>query len=886
MDNAFEIKLTNDKENAIITPSMENGMILNDNASLRNEKQEQVKAVVSRFTEKSRHYVEGSKKNLTIISTPTGFGKTDLLVKAVVSEISLWKNALVKGVDGKIDLGYSPIVFSGQNYNLMSEIEERLHSEMKKQGVEFGVGYYKGKDRVGCKRTEEMNLLNSASISTDKMCKNYVYEDGEKTEVFCPYYFSCPFIEQKMNYSRDQFGRGIVEGNKINLHYFEDNQNDVVFMPHAYLNKTNLPYNLAHPRFVIVDESIVEMIIDNAKIPFNGFTGRVVKSLTDEEFEYAKKNNLPFELMKQEVTGDYYRILQSFLNGLKEGVNPMISFIRAIEPEWMGEDFKSVNFANVFDKIAFMMRVNSATRKSDVITPEMTANVNVSAVAQMIGGKKHKFNREEARMWQILLDMFKRVEISREIITDKRIRFFEGHIELAWRNEFVYANSNVIILDASANEEIYRILFPEYNIEFVKIEGNPAQKNVLILGQGNSNSSIMPYETGDYEFDKKTIEASARKRVRLHNAIGKIIANHPGENGLIVSTKKMRNEIENWKYDAYTGFAVNEKNVHFRHFGALRGLDFAKKFGYACLLGKQELPADVVRRMGVALSYLNEDGAGTGEKEKRNITIKMRDGSETSRAVIGYANEYENMYCYQKREEEIIQGAGRLRTYHKDNEYGDWQTVYLISNVIPDGMVFDEIIFIGDFEKMDKFNQVKADNYGVFGSKELVNAISDAKTDASKNVTGHKLLKKFGFSESSIPAGYALVKCKAKSDMQYSNYYVDMAYVDGESEESILAHVKDISELQGWGYDMFKFIAVNNGDTPISVRLNYEYRQISYDIAFAEIAHKNLKSIKKINIEAEKNRIVMQKMPVEDIDTDTMEDTVYFENRNHDYIPY
>ena len=142
------------------------------------------------------------------------------------------------------------------------------------------------------------------------------------------------------------------------------------------------------------------------------------------------------------------------------------------------------------------------------------------------------------------------------------------------------------------------------------------------------------------------------------------------------------------------------------HYGAQRGLDFAKNHLAAISIGRSEMEIWLVDGLAAALSWDTDDpeepydkrGDGLDDRGKlllrRGVTrmVARRDGSDVGLPVPMVPGFYGRKIDQQWRDEELAQFRGRLRPVYRD-EPATW---ICVSSVFPEGVVADAILTLDE----------------------------------------------------------------------------------------------------------------------------------------------------------------------------------------------
>lgn len=802
-------------------------MINSDSKEIRLEKQakfrETLKNVIGRDFDDNR---------ISVVKTVTGFGKT-----TTTAQVNL--EILDESSDNK------SILVAVPNYENINELLPLYNGRAK---------VFMGKERAGCIRSEEMKIFNNAGISTDKLCSvsTFSKETGEMVKADCPFFKECGYQKQ--------------------LAEFRDNRPEIILFPHAFLTVGGLPnYVIDNARTLIIDESIIDNIIKLDKIRTDSFIGRSVKRLTKEEYEYAIANRISLDEMKLSLTNEYKTIICDFIINLSK-YDGLTAFAKAVG----FDNVYSANRQAFVDKIDFMIRVATDTKKQNGITADIVANPSVENAQKIAGEKVAKNSDTEKFMWNTLKEMHKflceRIDgqytkelgVSypdflanyeticakhniRKVVGDKRVSLnkMNSEIEICNRNEFIFNNKalNIVVLDASADKKIYEKLFDNYEIDFYEIEGVSSVKTHLIYGNGFSTSMLTGYE-GATENVKKKI---CKNRADINSIISFIANKYKGENGLIASTKKNKEILEKMDFTAYGQTKVFDNNLHFAHFGALRGLDYAKGFKYAVIVGKQELPTDIVKMSAIAIDY-KSDEKYSGEKRKTKRELKDRNDGSLEMQVFEYKTEIEQAYNQQKREEEIIQAAGRLRAYHKDYDYNMWQEVFLITNTPPEQFIYDTVQHFTAVNRISDFDKLINDNKGAFTYHDLLKLENKEYANEKSALTAvREKFAKLGFSKNEVPKGFACVGYKLKNEKQFKNVFVNLAYHKA-NEKGAMKIAERYLDNNNIEFDDLKVLVINLPDFRVKedFRLSLTERRDVYIQALTSVL--KCKKIKSENI--------------------------------------
>ena len=557
---------------------------------------------------------------------------------------------------------------------------------------------YSGKLKAGCKMEDKVKLAMSAGIGTAGFCKAEVPTDeiddetGKpiKEEKFCPFYHQysqnedgswnkCPAIQQKEEIS--------------SCH--------VVFLPHAFL-ALNIPDELKNVRAVVADERIHHLFLHTLTFSVNVFASpRKPPKLTKKEKEQG--------LIAEEFQTDRLAAVGEALYALKTHQDPAEMLIKK------GQGLPGNGLATVERWIDAALRSCGASiAKDSNITPEITIEDLEDICARPTGVSV----REEYRFWKIVQERFeaRRMEIPLEEMEhanrdnwvkgekDMRIQIFqdevsEGVVEetirISWRETPNWVERPLFLLDASAAPEMIKKI---WHGKDVIVHDIPAALNVRIVGVADrtySNSAVVAKPNAT---EKEKVR-SAQLLAKVRKAIS-VVSGYYGYSRVVAGGSILARRTINTNWEG-------PHNVDWCHFGAMRGLDFAKYHAAAISVGRMELPVRVTDGLVAALTYDDDepeqpfDKAGTGLSEAgrplliptQDQLVRMRSGHDFYMPVPTFPGKWGRMIQKQYREEELLQFLGRLRPVYREGESPIW---FSLSSVIPEEIIIDDLVNIDD----------------------------------------------------------------------------------------------------------------------------------------------------------------------------------------------
>jgi hypothetical protein len=275
------------------------------------------------------------------------------------------------------------------------------------------------------------------------------------------------------------------------------------------------------------------------------------------------------------------------------------------------------------------------------------------------------------------------------------------HIRISWRTTPNWVDRPLLLLDASAAPDMISKIWKGKE---VVVHDIPAALNVRIVSvvdRTYSNASVVakPSSTPKEKMDSGRLLAQVRKSISTVSALygwSRVVAG-----GSIIARKAVNMQWE------------GPHNVDWCHFGAMRGLDFAKWHAAAISVGRMELPIRTIDGLVAALTYDDDipeepyDSKGTGLNDLNQPlmvptgvqTVKMRSGHDLQMPVPMYPGKWGRMIQKQYREEELLQFLGRLRPVYREGMAPIW---FSLSSVIPEEVIVDDLITIDDLLKRGK----------------------------------------------------------------------------------------------------------------------------------------------------------------------------------------
>lgn len=676
-----------------------------------------------------------------ILKAPTGAGKTSRGMRFISEDPRTKEDYTIRGPGGEIvSEGRNPILVLMPTYTNIEELKEKADiynldptlpdAALRKQALDAGLMHeddleekladirsnakkagvstmlFQGKLRAGCLMKEKVELAMSAGIGTSTLCHTPEEKDKDgnvtKPEKFCPYYHQhhidkatgeyvkCPAIQQKDDIQK----------------------NHVVFLPHAFL-ALNIPEELQNVRAVVADERIHHLFLHTGTFEKNVFLSpRKPPRLTKKEKEAGlDANEFHYERMAA---------VRMVSFALQTGVDPA-TYMFENNKDYDRETGEPV----VLRWVKSAIRTCGASMERDAkIDPEISIEDLMEICAQPTG----KSVREEWRFWKIIEERLQIKLTERtlhEMLKDQgrpvppseakgdrdyRIQLVQDldekgkvteHIRISWRTTPNWVDRPLLLLDASAAPDMISKIWKGKEVEVHDIPAALNVRIVSVIDRTYSNASVVakPSATPKEKMDSGRILAQVRKAISTVSALygwSRVVAG-----GSIIARKAVNTQWE------------GPHNVDWCHFGAMRGLDFAKWHAAAISVGRMELPIRTIDGLVAALTYDDDvpeepyDRKGTGLNDRGEPlmvptgvqTVKMRSGHDLRMPVPMYPGRWGRMIQKQYREEELLQFLGRVRPVYREGMAPIW---FSLSSVIPEEVIVDDLITIDDLLRRGK----------------------------------------------------------------------------------------------------------------------------------------------------------------------------------------
>ena len=698
------------------------------------------------FDDVYRDLADPAMPRVHILKAPPGAGKTSAAIRYIASDPRTKAPHLYRDNNDEVVEGRCPIVFLLPTYANIEELRDRslnlnldptlddadLAAEAMRMGIvseddlearledlrrdaigaDLVTMVYRGKIAAGCQMSEKVQMAMQAGIGTAGFCKADVKDnEGNVDTEYCPHYHECPAIAQR---------RQIDEC-------------DVVFMPHPFIS-LNIPEELKHVRAVIADERVHHLFLHTTTFSANALQiARKRPKLTRREFDAG--------LRAEDLLADRNLAASVVLDAIRNQRCP-VTALRQQRDEG-GQPIGN-------QLLSSALRVcSSAIQKDGSISPTLSLEEVSELCAQPTG----TWIREEHRFWKIIEEAFE-TEIHRELGADRvrdletrlanlppnadaterqklmmrileikamfrltddrrdrRIQFLltssdtgsqSELIRISWRTTPNWRGTPILLLDASAEAEIVEKIWSGTEADAMPTEvvehTIKAPRNIRVIAvvdKTYSNSAIVGRAK---QMDDERMQC-ASVLTKLRQAVSTVSGLY-GWNRVVAGANIVVRRAINLDW-------AGPDNVDWCHFGAMRGLDFAKHHAAAISIGRMEIPVHSVDGLAAALTYddpmpeepfdrngngLDDDGRPL-ELPKIVQVVPIRNGQDALIPTPSYLGKWARLIQKQYREEELLQFEGRLRPVYRQGEAPVW---FSITSCVPEGVIVDDVICLDD----------------------------------------------------------------------------------------------------------------------------------------------------------------------------------------------
>lgn len=786
-----------------------------------------------------------------------------------------------------------PTVYAGPSWKLGKEVSLRMFGAGHEAGkIGFLEGKLRageaknalvgetgeGEEVVaGCRRAEEMRLLMEAGLPTHNLCRakervvRRLADGSESVEwewTECPHFRECEAQRQKRKWNVDPLRRGIYMDGKLDRSFAEEAA-EAVWEPvcvtvHAFADRKSLPHLVRNPRLVVIDEDVTKNMRNRADMPET-----VLREPRRPEVALTKTERE--EKVKPEVLmADYAAMCRVAFSGLAkaaadsfrsegEGFDPfracpvesmLLEYAKrrgfevwrakagespkpGVRLATLGrtEDGEVVVEAAAFDGMMRSVRLAKRVSWGSVAADQAYGpGSTVEQLRRIAERPKAPHAATEWRMWKVVeerLELLAKGEgLPRE---ETRIRLKDGKVRISWRSELAWKDTDVVLLDASADEAACRDLFPDHEIVFVdcSLAGMGDSLPIRVVGVPGltlASSSLVPSANAAA---KAKDDAAGRSSV-LKKALDAVVMCHAGRQVLVGSTTKVeRGVMADWVvggaaaaanrvFGVEDGLEGLDSGIGTGHFGAFRGVDEHKGADAVVSVGKLEFPDEVVEDFAICDSYDKPRREGevrpafkgdeSNPKAPETRRLRRRQGGHYSIPVWTYRCPYMRRIQLMLREEEIVQLVGRCRPALRDPKAPEtWPVAWIMGNVFPDNWIYDDFIDVRDLSRGQDAVQAAVVNGGCMWAEAAVDlglaACLDRADPARRRKTGSDYLRRSGFGRElpTLP-GWAKVAVSQKGGGQPTVVHVwlgclgDGVPAEEAAAEALRASGVDVAE--------------------------------------------------------------------------------------------
>lgn len=656
-----------------------------------------------------------------------------------------------------------------------ADLEARL-SDLKRDAMNAGldVMVYKGKIAAGCQMSDKVSLAMQSGLGTASFCKaSYKNDNGQNETVYCPHYSNCPAIRQK--------------------EMIQDH--DLIFTPHPFM-QLDIPDALKHVRAVIADERIHHLFLHTTEFPLQTLLlpRRGVKLTAQERGE---------GLTEHDFMASRTEAVKIVIDAFKSNACPAQAL-------FVHETKQGVTGAQL---VADCIRIcTNALQKDAKITPNTPLDEIKKLCAQPTGLNL----REEHQFWKIIQERIsmlthdslmetanehahdaekKDIKLLAKGRKDMRLQYIREHvsagnikeaIRISWRTQPNWNQVPLLLLDASAEPNIIQKIWGGIRVKTHDISGPLNVRVVGVVNRTFSNATVVGSVS-----DPEDVRVLTAKRLNQLRTALSMVSSLYGWGRVVAGGSILVRKAFNMNW-------AGPDNVDWCHFGAMRGLDFAKHHSAAFSVGRMELPLRTIDGLVAALTYDDEtpeepyDRDGTGLVPETNQTLMMPTGYQkfTMRsgeiveipAPLFPENSWARRIQEQYREEELLQFVGRLRPVYREGEPPVW---FACSSVIPQNLTIDDLIHIDDLTSGPSylFDAIRRAEGVVH--PELLHAAAPDLFPSKENIPN--IMSRYGFDSTTgvknnrYTFGFSVFEVYFENTHRMEYVYVRSSHADPES---------------------------------------------------------------------------------------------------------
>lgn len=615
-----------------------------------------------------------------LLTMPTGAGKTSRSLRTLRRLKAEWRRDHPDHVDedGTEVRPRMGVVFALPSHANTGEAFTRLQEEnLVREAAEDGLTamVFRGKAQPGmCQKPEHLKALMDAGIGTRNLCSAIVKKpsapDGEE-EVECPFRGECEYWAQVRRLRDDQ------------------DRVDILFMPHAYLGLgSSLPKPITEfARCLIVDESVVGVVFHSSELPVDAFDKpRRPPTLTKAEREAGIQADDHLEARSRACAIAKAAVLA--------GRDPASDLLK--ESDGM-------------DMLASALTVCS---RSDRIEAGVSPLTSLEAIQAVCTRVLVSSIRQEATFWRLVRDRAERLvqdrdaELRRKIRvqlggganeleekrmaqgdTDIRVARVKRKVRMSWMSDIALRDLPVLHMDATAEKRLVDKIVGR-PVDLTPI-GAELRRTITVFPDATySKSSLLPRKGETVAVKVK----KAKALEKLHCGIATLAAHHG--DGLVLVVCPMALE------DRLTEMGRWPTNVSWMHYGATKGLDWAKDAVAVVTIGDLNARLEDIDGLVAALSFDEPEpearmvGPDGEQPPYRTVQepYEMRDGRILVLDVCRLAGDRAATFQRLIRDHETTQSWGRGRPVYRETPFA----IYHFGRSLPAGTVVDAVVSLDD----------------------------------------------------------------------------------------------------------------------------------------------------------------------------------------------
>lgn len=568
------------------------------------------------------------------------------------------------------------------------------------KGLGLEVGILTGKERGGCRMTEHLSLLRGAKLPASGLCSG----DDET-----PAQRKLRIRSNKTNAVRRKAGEDAPPPEKAPRAYCHHHplaggdcpvviarralaDKDVVFAPTAFITAA-IPSELSDAFCAVaVDERVAFELMAYTTMP--------VSRLERERAAPQVKDTDPPGTTAEGLLAERRRVADIAIAALKRGEDVALAVHRHSDHR-------------VREYVASALTV---VRRAQRGVRDVRPNMPVAELKALVSKPIQGDLREETKFWALVeerLALLAEDDLTRDLAggrprpgllkvtgeRDVRLQVLAPgmlgkdtpmSVRMSWRRKPNLGDLPLILLDASADVGMISKVWDGRGVEAVEIPAYLHLQTVAVLDASYATSSLDP--TGVE--NPKLAKAIARRVVNVRRAETVLSTVFGQGRVLTVAPRRVRKALR---------IAYNETdNVDTGHYGAMRGLDFAKSHKAVLTVGRHEFPTWIVDALAACLAYDDPDPEGPFDANGNGLradgeplkphqverSYQLRDGRDLKIMVSEMPGRWGRAVQRQFREEEQLQAAGRLRPVYREGEPPVWVAM---SKILPESIVIDAV---------------------------------------------------------------------------------------------------------------------------------------------------------------------------------------------------